>query len=49
MMSQSCGIKGGTTDEMFEEPCFLWERGASVGVDYDLFNFHDVLHAQKLR
>ena len=46
-MSQSQGIKGGTTDETFQEQCFLWERGALVGVDFDLFNFEDLLHAQK--
>ena len=34
MMSQSHRIKGGTTDEVFKEQCFLWERGASVGADF---------------
>ena len=29
-MSQSHRIEGETTDEAFEEQCFLWERGASV-------------------
>ena len=36
-MSQSHIIKGGATDEVFEaiqEQCFLWERGASVDVDF---------------
>ena len=41
VMSQSRRIKGGTTDEAFEEQFFLWERGASVVVDFDL------LHAQE--
>ena len=27
--------------------CYLRERGASVGADLDLFNFQDLLHAQK--
>ena len=35
-----------TTDEAFEEQCFLWERGASIGADFDLFNFHDLLPIQ---
>ena len=34
MMSQSHRIKGGTTDEAFQEQCFLTERGASVGEDF---------------
>ena len=34
-------IKGGTTIDAFQEQCFLWERGASVDVDLDLFNFRD--------
>ena len=46
-MSQSHNIKGGTTDEAFEEQCFLWERGAAVGADFHLFNFQDILHAQE--
>ena len=37
-MSQSHGIKGGTTDEAFLEQCFLWERGGSIGGDFELFN-----------
>ena len=45
-MSQSHRIKGGTADEAFQEQCFLWDRGAPVGVDFDLFNFQDHLHAQ---
>ena len=35
VMSQSHRIKGGTTDEVFQSSCFLWERGASVGVDFE--------------
>ena len=30
VMSQSQGIKGGSTDEAFLEQCLLWEKGASV-------------------
>ena len=39
VMSQSQRIKGGTTDEAFEDQCFLWERGASFCL-FGLFNFH---------
>ena len=46
-MSQSHGIKGRTIDEQFQEQCFLWDRGASVGVDFELSNFQDFLHAQE--
>ena len=45
-MSQSHEIKGGATDEAFQEQCFLWERGASVALDFNLLNFEDCLHAQ---
>ena len=48
-MSQSHGIKGGTTDEVFQEQCFLQERGAFVGADFAFFNFEDLLHAQDLK
>ena len=34
-MSHSHGTKCETTDEVFQEQCFLLERGASVGVDFD--------------
>ena len=37
-----------TTDEAFEEQCFLWERGDSVGADFDLFNSQDLLHNNPL-
>ena len=37
-MSQSNIIEGGTSDVAFKEWCFLLERGASAGVDFDLFN-----------
>lgn len=33
MMSQSHRIKGGTPDKVFQKQCFLFETGASVGVD----------------
>ena len=39
VMSQSHRIKGGAPDEAFQEQCFLWERGASVRADFDLFRF----------
>ena len=32
-------IKGVANEEAFKEQCFLWERGASIGVDLE--------HAQK--
>lgn len=37
------GATGGATDEAFQEQCFLWETGASVGADFD----QDLLHAQE--
>ena len=46
-MSQSPGIKGGITEEAYQDKCFFWERGASVGVDINLFNFQDLLRAQE--
>ena len=42
-MSQSHSIKGGTTNKALQEQCFLWERGDSVGVDFDLLNFNRVM------
>ena len=30
MMSQSHGIKGGTTNKAFQERQFLWESGAPI-------------------
>ena len=36
-----------TTDEAFQEQCFLWERGASVGVDFGLFNSQDLFLIRK--
>ena len=33
--------------EAFQEQRFLWERGVSLGADFDLSNFQDLLHAQK--
>lgn len=44
-MTRSNGIKGRTTDEKFQDRWFLWERGASVGLDFDLFNFKDLLNS----
>ena len=41
-MSQRHGIKGVITDEAFQEHCFLWERGASVDAEFDLFHFKDL-------
>ena len=37
-----------TTDEAFQEQCFLWERGASVGADFNLFNVN-LLHVQEYK
>ena len=34
VMSWCHGIKGGTAEEAFNVQCFLWERGASIGVDF---------------
>ena len=42
-MSESHRVRGSTTDEVFQEQHFLWERRASVGADFELFNFQDVL------
>ena len=47
MMSQSHRIKGGTSDEAFQEQCFPWDTGASVGADFGLFNFKEVLCPQE--
>ena len=33
--------------EAFQEQCFVWERGASVGAVFDLFHFYDILHTQE--
>ena len=42
-----CDIVWCQDDEAFEVQCFLWERGASAGADFGLFNFQDLLHAQE--
>ena len=42
-MSLSLIIKGRAADEVFQEQCLLWERGASI----DLFKFQHLLHAQE--
>ena len=47
VMSQSHQINGGTTDEEFQAQCFLWENGASVAADFNLFNFQHLSHAQE--
>ena len=39
--------KVGTTNEAFQEQAHLWEKGASVGVDFGLFNYQDPPHAQQ--
>ena len=41
-------MKCQTTDEAFQEQYFLWEKGASLGADFELLNFQDLLHAQKV-
>ena len=38
-MTQINGIKGGGSDEAFQEQCLMCERGASVGLDFDFLNF----------
>ena len=48
VMSWSHRIKGGVTFEAFQEQCFLWERGASVGAHFELFNFQDVFMHKNL-
>ena len=40
-MSQSHRSKGETPDKALQEPCFLWESGASAGVTLLTFK---VLH-----
>ena len=49
VMSQSLRVKIRTTNEAFQEQCFLWERGAPVGAKVDHFNFQDLVCAQELR
>ena len=39
LMSKRHRIKGGATDEAFQEQGNLWERGVPAGVDFDLFNW----------
>ena len=46
-MSQSHGIKGGATDEAFQDQCSVWDRGASAGADFWLHNYQDILHEQE--
>ena len=52
VMSQShkvTNFKSRTIDEAFQEQCFLWERGASVGaidlLHRPIFNCQDIVHA----
>ena len=45
-MSQSHCIKGRTTYEAFNEQFFVQEWGASIGADFDLYNFEDIWHEQ---
>lgn len=42
-VTKSQELKGGTADEAFQEPCFLWESGAFLG----LFVFQIVQLAQE--
>ena len=46
-MSKRHRIKGGATDQAFQEQGNLWERGVPAGVDFDLFNCQDLSHAQE--
>ena len=48
-MSQSHRIKGGTTDEAFQERRLQCERRASVDVNLDLFNFQEFYMTKNLR
>ena len=48
-MSQSHGIKGGTTDEAFQEHCCLWERGAPVGADFALVSTFQIFYMHENR
>ena len=41
-------LKEARRDEAFKELWFLWERRASVGADFDLFKYQELLHAQKM-
>ena len=40
--SQNNIIKGEDGDDAFQEQCFLWERGASVGAGFGQFNLKDI-------
>ena len=42
-MSQSHRISGGPAEEAFKEQCVLSEIGASIGLDFYLYNFQGVL------
>ena len=42
-VSQRYRIKGLTTDEVFQEQSFLWERGAFIGADLNLSDSQDNL------
>ena len=46
-MSRSHWIKGGTTDEAFQDQGFLWERGASVCADFFFFMSFEIFHMHK--
>ena len=46
VMSKSHRIKGGTTDEVFQEQLFPGERGASFSPESECLNFQDLQHAQ---
>ena len=42
MISGSHGNKGGTTDEAFQEQCFLWERRVPIGAGFGLFKTFNI-------
>ena len=46
-MSQSHTVKGGTCDEAFQALCFLWEIGASVGVNLTFKIFYMFYNIEK--
>ncbi len=50
VMSQVKEVKGWSTNELFSsgpERSFLWEMGTPFGLDFGLFHFANLLHAQK--
>ena len=44
-MSQSHRVEGETTDKLYQDQCFQWDKGVSIDV-CDPFNFPYLLHTQ---